>query len=66
MKKTYVDSYKDGHHDIHVFSDMEKALDFLATEEYDFRTREIITKKEAEKLIGRNELKEITEEMLDL
>jgi len=45
------DSYKyafgSWHHNIYKFTDWNKAVKWLHTEEYDFRTRELICKTEA-------------------
>ncbi|MTD42447.1 hypothetical protein GIX45_28230 [Erwinia sp. CPCC 100877] len=40
-------------HDVYVFEDKEKANEWLETEEYDFRERELMTKTAATKLAGR-------------
>lgn len=40
-------------HAVYVFSDKEKAEEWLHTEEYDFREREIMTKTAAINLAGR-------------
>ena len=43
------DSYNERGHNIYFFRDWEEAQEWLHTEEYDFRTRELITKTEAKK-----------------
>lgn len=47
----YGDSWKydfgSYHHNVKKFTDYNKAIEWLNTEEYDFRTREFITKSEA-------------------
>ena len=40
-------------HIVYVFNDEEKAQEWLNTEEYDFRERELMTKTAAIKLAGR-------------
>lgn len=40
------------HHSVYLFHDEDKAFEWLDTEEYDFRTRELMTKKEVIKLVG--------------
>lgn len=52
-KKGFIfgDSYKYAfgrwHHHIYKFTDWDKAVEWLCTEEYDFRSRELISKTEA-------------------
>lgn len=61
-RKIYGVSYKydfgDWDYQISVFEDKEKAEEWLETEEYDFRTREILTKTEAIKLVGKKAVEE--------
>ena len=40
-------------HQLHVFDDFDKATEWLNTEEYDFRERELMSKSAAQKLIGK-------------
>lgn len=40
-------------HQLYVFDDFEKATEWLNTEEYDFRERELMSKSAAQKLIGK-------------
>ena len=40
-------------HQVYVFDDLEKATEWLNTEEYDFRERELMSKSAAQKLIGK-------------
>lgn len=40
-------------HQVYVFDDFEKANEWLNTEEYDFRERELMSKTAAQKLIGK-------------
>lgn len=51
-------------HKIRIFDDQKKAEEWLHTEEYDFRERELMTRKEAIELAGEEavESAEISEE----
>lgn len=40
------------HHSVCLFHDEKKALEYLNYQENDFRTRELMTKEEAIKLVG--------------
>lgn len=40
-------------HQVYVFDNFEKATEWLNTEEYDFRERELMSKSAAQKLIGK-------------
>ena len=46
-------SFGKWNHAVYVFDDKEKAEKWLYTEEYDFRERELMTKTEAIKLVGK-------------
>ena len=45
--------FKEWHHKLYKFTSLEKAEEWLHTEQFDFRERELCDKKRAEELLGK-------------
>jgi len=50
-------AFGEWHNSVHAFYSREDAIKWLHTEEYDFRERELLTKSEAIKKVGKNAVK---------